>query len=165
VPQSPGRRVGGTPWPQWWKANRLCPPWIIMTVSLKTRSPRIMAMSVVAGIGAGALLAGCGASTPASTSTGTLRGEFETVTGGVEYRTVPGVGYVIVRQGSRRLVNHEVSSGNTFKFMLPAGSFQVGSSCLQSPQETQFSESKTVAIRANMDTRIEVQCLLNPTAG
>jgi hypothetical protein len=87
------------------------------------------------------------------------------VAGGVEYRTVPGVGYVLVRQGSRRLVNHEVSSGNTFKFMLPAGSFQVGSSCLPSPQETQFSESKTVAIRANMDTRIEVKCLLNPTAG
>jgi hypothetical protein len=124
-----------------------------------------MAMSVVAGIDAAVLLAGYGASTPARTSTGTLRGEFQIVTGGVEYRTVPDVGYVIVRQGSRRLVNHEVSSGNTFKFMLPAGSFQVSSARLPSPQETQFSESKTVAIRANMDTRIEVQCLLNPTAG
>jgi hypothetical protein len=127
------------------------------------RSPRIITMSVVAGIAAAVLLAGC--STPTRTSTGILRGEFQIVTGGVEYRTVPGVGDVIVRQGSRRLVNHKVSSGNTFKVTLPVGSFQGGSTCLQSPQETQYSESKPVAIRANMTTRVDVRCLLNPTVG
>lgn len=45
------------------------------------------------------------------------------------------------------------------------GFLSSGSTCLQSPQETKYSESKPVAIRANTAIRVEVRCLPIPTVG
>lgn len=132
-----------------------------MGVSQKNMSPRIVAVSTIAVISALTFLADCG--TP--TSTGTLTGTFRIVTGGVEYRTVPGEGYVIVRQGSRRLADHEVLSGSTFKVILRPGTYQISSTCLQSPHETELSVPKTISVEANVATTATVQCLLDPTTG
>jgi hypothetical protein len=124
-------------------------------------SPRIIAASIIFGISALTLLAGCGITAPM----GTLTGTFQIVTGGVEYRTVPGAGHVILRQGPRRLADHEVSSGSTFTFTLPPGPYRITSTCLQSPHETQLSAPKTVSIATNVPTRADVRCLPNPTSG
>lgn len=143
------------------EANQFPLPGVTMAVSQESMSPQMIAASVAAGISALALLAGCGS----PTSTGTLTGTFQIVTGGVEYRTVPGAGYIIVRQGTRRLADHKVSSGGAFTIPLPAGSFQISSTCLQSPDETQPSVPKTISVETNMATRSDVHCLLNPTVG
>lgn len=147
------------------KANQLHIRCVMMSVHQMRMLPRIIILSVLATICVTMFLTSCGDSHSARGSTGTLSGTFRIVAGGVEYRTVPGTGDVIVRQGNHRLVNHTVSSESGFKVRLPAGSFQISSSCLQSPQETQLSASKTVTITAKMATRVDVRCLLDPTTG
>jgi hypothetical protein len=142
-------------------ANPFRVPSVTIAVSQKSMSPQMVAVNMVVGISAFALLAGCAS----PTSTGTLMGTFQIVTGGVEYRTVPGAGYIVVRQGTRRLADHKVSSGGAFNIPLPAGSLQISSTCLQSPHESQLSVPKTIQVEANMATRADVQCLLNPTVG
>lgn len=130
-----------------------------MGVNQKAESSRIAA-SIVIGISALTLLAGCGG----QNSTGTVTGTFQIVTGGVEFRTVPGAGHVIVRDGARR-VAYQVSSGSTFTIKLPVGSYRIGATCVQSPFETQLSVPKGISVKANAVTRADVQCLLNPTTG
>jgi hypothetical protein len=132
-----------------------------MGVRQNNVSPRVIVASIITAIGALTLLGGCG--TP--TSTGTLTGTFKVVTGGVEYRAVPGAGHVIIRQGGRRLANHQVSSESTFKVTLAPGSYQVSATCVQTPEETQLSTPKQISIEEKMATRADIQCLLNPTVG
>jgi hypothetical protein len=132
-----------------------------MGVSQNHVGPRVTVASIVTAIGTLTVLGGCG--TPAST--GTLTGTFKIVTGGVEDRTVPGEGHVMVRHGGRRLADHLVSSGSTFKITLAPGSYQVSARCVQSPQETQSSTPKQISIEAKVATKADFKCLLNPSAG
>jgi hypothetical protein len=124
-------------------------------------SPGFMVASIVSAVGAATLLGCCGS----PTSTGTLTGTFKIVTGGVEYQTVPGAGRVIIRQGRRRLADHQVSSGSTFKITLPPGSYLISATCVQSPQETQMSTPQQISIETKVATRTHIQCLLNPSTG
>jgi hypothetical protein len=124
-------------------------------------SPRIITVSIVVGISAMTLLESCGNPTP----TGTLTGTFQIVTGGLEYGTVAGAGHIIVRQGTRHLADREVSSGSTFEITLPAGSYQISSTCVQSHFETQLSVPKAAIVKADRASKDNVQCFLNPTTG
>jgi hypothetical protein len=145
------------------KTNQIRLSCVNMGVSPNTIGrPRFIAAIIVTALGVVTLLAACG-TTP--TSMGTLTGTFKIVTGGVEYRTVPGAGHVIIRQGARRLADHQVSSGSTFKVTLAPGSYQVTATCVQSLEKTQLSTPKQISIEAKMATRADIQCLLNPRVG
>ena len=145
------------------KTNQSALSCVKMSVSPNTIGrPRFIAASIVAALGVATLLGGCG-TTP--NSTGTLIGTFKIVTGGVTYGTVPGTGHVIIRHGGRRITDHQVFSGGTFKVTLAPGSYQISSTCAQSRHETQLSIPKWISIGAKLKTRADIQCLLNPTTG
>jgi hypothetical protein len=139
-------------------------PCVSMHVHLTIAIRRGLAIGVVAGISAlTLLLAGCGTSKPS----GTLTGTFQIMVGGVEVRTVPGSGQVIVSQGTRRVAERRVHSGHVFRIGVPPGTYQISSTCTPlAGHGTPFSSTrKSVSVSASTATRADVQCLLDPGVG
>jgi len=94
--------------------------------------------------------------------TGTLTGTLQIVTGGGAHQMVSATGQVIVRKGTERLADQRVQSGSTFLLTVLPGTYQIASICVQSQHVTQLSVPKTVSVKANVATRADVRCLLNP---
>jgi hypothetical protein len=84
---------------------------------------RLMAaIGTTAGIALAVVAASCGNSVPmGSTPMGGVTGTFQIVTGGVEYRDVPGLGHVVVSRGTRHVAGQSVESGGSFDIRVPSG--------------------------------------------
>jgi hypothetical protein len=110
-------------------------------------------------------VASCGA----STTDGTLFGSFRIMIGGLTERTLPERGDVIIRQGNRLVDKTVVSSGHSFAISVPAGSYQITSSCKQlSPPHRPPGASQPssgITIHAGIRTRANLTCTVYTTAG
>jgi hypothetical protein len=75
------------------------------------------------------VLSACGTQAP----TGTVTGSVHIVGGGTEYRTVPGGGLLVIREGKRPVARVHVSSGHSFGISLPVGTYEITASVPNAP--------------------------------
>jgi hypothetical protein len=116
------------------------------------------------------VLSACGT----RSATGTITGSVDIVGGGTEYRTVPGSGRLVIREGKRPVARVHVSSGHPFGISLPVGTYEITASVPNAPcqsgdilaQEPRLGPVKvTVTVVANKTSRVGWSCPIPSAIG
>jgi hypothetical protein len=116
------------------------------------------------------VLSACGT----QAATGTITGGVHIVEGGVEYRTVPGGGLLLIREGKRPVARVRMSSGHSFGISLPVGTYEITASAPNAPcqsgdilaQEPRLGPvTVTVTVAANKTSRVGWSCPIPSAIG
>jgi hypothetical protein len=106
------------------------------------------------------------------TSTGTVTGRFGIWVGGVAYRTVPGVGKLVVEQQHRVVSTTQIISGHQFRVNLPVGTYQVTATTSQAtcqpvvfPGEVSAPAPVTVTVTSNRSVAVQWSCAILSAVG
>lgn len=121
-------------------------------------------------VGLTIVLSACGT----QSATGTITGSVHIVDGGVEYRTVPGDGWLVIRQGKQPVTRVHVSSGRPVGISLPVGTYEITPSVPNAPcqsgdmlaQDSRLGPvTVTVTVVAKKTSRVEWSCPIPSATG